>query len=201
MSQKQTRVVLKKFLGDRIKRLATDRGISLSSLEVQSGYSLGMITRWTNADEDENFEIFSKLATIADILGVSVGELLGVEDPKSKAPYVEKPKLISRITVATEEKRLQWMETNWELLDELPLKQPQESEERTLAGRWSAECGRLRFLLVTYCDDPDDVEEPMSFQLYAVAGHGIPAQPIEGETSELRTLYMEIQLQAAYDYL
>lgn len=199
MAQRQA--VYKKALGERIKRLAAKRNIPLSKLELRANYSAGMFTRWTNADDDENFEIFSKLATIASILGVSVDELLGVGEPKENAPNVGESDLISRIVDLTETKKLQWMETDWKIVEELSTKPLLEPEERTPAGAWSVERGRLRFVLVAYCDDLDDEDEPMGLRMYALAGHGIPPQPIQAETTALQALYMMIQLQAAYQSL
>lgn len=194
-------VVLKKALGERIKRLAAKRNIPLSKLEARAGYSLGMVTRWTNAEDDENFDIFSKLATIASNLGVSVDELLGVGEPKENAPNVGESDLISCIVDSTEAKKLQWMEIDWKIVEELPTKPLLEPEERTPTGAWSVERGRLRFVLVAYCDDLDDEDEPMGLRMYALAGHGIPPQPIQAETTALQALYMMIQLQAAYQSL
>lgn len=192
----QKLIILKKVLGERIKRLAGEKNISLSSIETQAGYSLGMFTRWTNASENENFEIFSKLTTIASILEVSIDELLGVSGPRAEAPRSEN--LLFSMTASTKEAVLRWVETDWKTAKELP--QP-ESEEYAPAGAWSAERGRLRFLLAAYCNDLDDAEEPMNLRLYALAGHGIPPQPIQGETAALQALYIAIQLQAAHQSL
>lgn len=189
-------IILKKDLGERIKRLAGEKNISLSSIEAQAGYSLGMLTRWTNASENENFEIFSKLVTIASILGVSVDELLGVSEPQAGVNRSEN--LLLRMTTSTKGAALQWAETDWKTAEELSQQEP---EEHALAGAWSAERERLRFLLAAYCDDLDDVEEPMNLRLYALAGHGIPPQLIQGETTLLQALYIAIQLQAAHQSL
>lgn len=199
MAQRQ--VVYKKALGERIKRLAAKRNIPLSRLESQVGYSLGMFTRWTNAEDDENFEIFSKLAKIAGILGVTVDELLGLGESKEDNSRAGRADLISCILDSTEAKKLQWMEIDWKIVEELPTKPFLEPEERTPTGAWSVERGRLRFVLVAYCDDLDDEDEPMGLRMYALAGHGIPPQPIQAETTALQALYMMIQLQAAYQSL
>lgn len=192
----QKLIILKKVLGERIKRLAGEKNISLSSIETQAGYSLGMFTRWTNASESENFEIFSKLATIASILEVSIDELLGVAGPRAEVSHLEN--LLFSMTVSTREATLRWVETDWKNTGELP--QPG-TEDHALASAWSAERGRIRFLLAAYCDDLDDAEEPMNLRLYALAGHGIPPQPIQGETAALQALYIAIQLQAAHQSL
>lgn len=189
----EKRIVLKKTLGERIKRLAGEKNIPLSQIEVHAGYSQGMLTRWANASEDENFEIFTKLVIIAGILGISVDELLGVAGPRVGVSHMED--LLPCMTSSTREAALQWEETDWKTAGELP--QP-ESEDRALAGAWQAERGRLWFLLTAYCDDLDDLNEPMGFRLYALAGHGIPPQPIPGETAALQALYVAIQLQAAH---
>lgn len=192
MAQKLT--ILKRELGERVKRLSGEKNISLSALETQVGYSLGMITRWTNASDDENFEIFSKLATIASILEVSVDELLGVAESKTRASLTEEANLISCMTASTRASKLKWAETDWKSIE--GLSQLSEPEEHTLIGLWSAERERLRFFLAAYCDDLDDEEEPMYFRLYALAGHGVLPQPIQVETTALQALYMSIQLQA-----
>lgn len=192
----QKLIILKKALGERIKRLAGERNIPLSSIETQAGYSLGMLTRWANASETENFEIFSKLVTIASILGVSTDELLGVSGSQAGVNHSEN--FFLSMIASTKRAALQWVETDWKTAEELSQQEP---EERAPAGAWSAERGRLRFLLVAYCDDLDDVEEAMNLRLYTLAGHGIPPQLIQSETAPLQALYVAIQLQAAHQSL
>lgn len=184
-------LILKKNLGERVKRRAAEKNISLSVLESQVGYSSGMFTRWANAPENENFEIFSKLATIASILGLSIDELLGVSLPSPQAARSQD--LISCMTASTRTAKLQWAETDWKNAEELP--QFPAPEEHVPALLWSAERGQIHFLLASYCDDLDDEKEPMSLRLYALAGHGIPPQPIQAESAALQALYMAIQLQ------
>lgn len=192
-------VILKKTLGERIKRLAGEKNISLSFLESQAGYSAGMITRWNNVSEKENFEIFSKLATIAVILDVSIDELLGMKEFCGKTVVPQEANLISCMTTSTKAAKLHWVETDWKSAEELP--RLSASEEHASAISWLAERGRIQFLLTSYCDDLDDEKEPMSLQLYVLAGHGILPQLIQAESAALHALYMAIQIQAVQQSL
>lgn len=192
--------VSKKALGERIKKLAAEKNISLSAIETQAGYSLGTFTRWTNVPVDEDFSIFSKLATIAKILEVTIDELLGLSGTQVFQP--EKMDFTPSLIVSTQENKLLWKEMRCSIPLELSLKQSKAPDgEWALAGVWSAECGRLRFLLASYCDDLDDMDEPLELGLYAAAGHNIPLLPIPTEASALQSLYVTILLQAAHQLL
>lgn len=192
-------VVQKKALGERIKQLAAERGLSLSGIESTVGYSLGMITRWTNASNEEEFGIFSKLATMASLLSVSTDELLGLPAVHSGAERADKAGILSCMIDLTRQEKLDWTPVDWKAQENLPYRPLLETDGNYMLARaWTVTREQIRFLLASFSDDPDDTTEPMEFRLYALAGHGIPPSPVQAGIPELQSLYIAILLQSAH---
>ena len=63
------------MLYDKILRLSSQKGISISQLERDSGLSKGAISKWKNSDPS-----FSNLNAVAKILGVTVDDLADGKD-------------------------------------------------------------------------------------------------------------------------
>ena len=194
--------ILKKTVGERIKELAKEKGISLSQLETQVGYSLGMITRWCNANPNEEFGVYSKLSAIACVLDTSTDGILGLTRPQVRDARQIDDDLVSCIELSTRKKKLTWTEVDWETAANSSFKHFLEAKgERTLACAWSAERTRIQFLLAAFCDDLDDADEPMELRLYAAGGHGIMPSFLQADVATLQALYLTIQLHSAHQSL
>ena len=70
------RIIYKKALAEQIKRLCVKKGISITSLESEVGYSQGMISRWMSADEKEDFNVLTKLSARQEIISVQQSKSL-----------------------------------------------------------------------------------------------------------------------------
>lgn len=57
----------------RIKALAAERGLTITEVERRSGLKPGTIRRW-----DKHHPLAGNLASVADVLGTTVEELLRV---------------------------------------------------------------------------------------------------------------------------
>lgn len=188
-------MVLKSDLAAKIKQLCSDKGISLSTLEREAGYSLGMISRWAASSED--FNVFTKLLYIADRLDVTVDELLGRQKIPSQAGRVPETPL-EPLLEATCSSTLPWTGVS---PAGLPggAQFPCAESGRPLCGVWWCAYRGLHLALCAYCDDPDDPLEPMDLALYATPGHGIPPGPVPvPDGAALQTLYTQVLLQLAF---
>lgn len=76
----------------RIKDLASLRGISLAELERQTQLSSGSITKW-----DKSSPSADKLNKIADFFGVSVDYLLGRTDNQTNTDNIQVDKRAAQI--------------------------------------------------------------------------------------------------------
>lgn len=68
-------MIKKNDFAARIKQYCTQKGLSISELEKNVGYSAGMISRWSGTRED--FGILTKLVAMADFLELSLDEMVG----------------------------------------------------------------------------------------------------------------------------
>lgn len=195
--------IYKKKLAQDIKRICQKKNISIPSLETAVGYSPGMISRWASSSATEDFNVLSKLVTMASILDVSVDSLLGIHKNTASLDQPENPDVFSTLTAATVNGNLVW-----NVLDtqntQLPFgSQFLDSEnDRMIAEIWYTEQTKVYFLLVSYCDDLADFNEPLELVLYAFVGHGIAPLPIRTtDPRYLHTLYAYIQFMAASESL
>lgn len=67
----------KLLIYDRIKEICNDKGVSPSSVEKKAGLGNGAITKWNSVSPN-----VKNLKAVADILGVSVDELLDCPNEK-----------------------------------------------------------------------------------------------------------------------
>ena len=192
-------IIHKKKLAQDIKRICQKKEISIPALEAAVGYSPGMISRWASSSDDEDFNVLSKLVTMANILEVSVDNLLGVQKDKETISQTENSDIFSILTQATVSGRLVW-----NVLDpqknQLPFgyQLPDSESSRIVAKAWYTVQENVTFTLVSYCDDMADFNEPLELVLYGFVGHGIaPLQLHAPEPKFLHTLYAYIQFIAA----
>lgn len=73
----QQTVIYKRALAERIRHLCVEKGISITSIEREVGYSQGMISRWMSAGIGEDFSVLTKLSAMADRFGITMDELFG----------------------------------------------------------------------------------------------------------------------------
>lgn len=66
------------MIGTNIARLSKEKGLSIAALEKAAGLGNGVIRRW-----DEYSPRSDKLKAVADVLGVTVDELLREEGEKA----------------------------------------------------------------------------------------------------------------------
>lgn len=197
MTEKKT--IYKRKLAQDIKSICQKKDISIPNLETAVGYSPGMISRWASSSADEDFNVLSKLVTMANILDVSVDTLLGI--PKNADPlvYSENSDIFSTLTEATVNGNL-----IWNMLDsqnnQLPFSNQilNSESDRVIAEKWYTTQEKVSFILVSYCDDLADFNEPLELVLYGFVGHGIALLPLRSTNPKsLHTLYAYIQFIAA----
>lgn len=185
------RVIEKGALGTRIRDMAQRKNILLSTLERQAGYSVGMISRWVTAGT-EDFNVLAKLVTMADLLDVSMDELVGREFKLAQADepgpnHSSSP--LPHLLAATRSGALKWKFSFVE--DVLPPTLLQE-HSRALYGGWQVRVNNLKFLLAVFCDDFQDDDEVMELSLYCLPGHQLPpsaiSSPCVDDLAELYTL-------------
>lgn len=198
----QQKIIYKKALAEQIRRLCVKKGISITSLESEVGYSQGMISRWMSADKNEDFNVLTKLSAMADRFGISMDELLErvqVEPPPEPCEF---PDLASCLIKASECGKLKWYVLNGNSKSKTLFEQiPAHESGRSPADMWMAEQDRMVFLLVSWCDDIDNASEPIEFELYGFVEHGIPPYAIKAEKKGLETLYTHLRIQRAYQSL
>ncbi len=74
-------------LGNRIRELRAEKGVTLTELEDSTGLSTSAVSQYENGNRKPKIETWQKLA---DYFGVSVGYLQGIEakaEPKSELEH------------------------------------------------------------------------------------------------------------------
>lgn len=188
--------IRKKDLANRIKYFCGLKGISIAEAERKCGYSVGMISsRWASSPED--FGVLSKLSILAELLGVSIDELLGLkeESPQKSVPAANTGP-VELLLLGTVQGIIQWKKLGLDECEELqisPLKFPNSKNGRLFAEAWWNNNENMNFLLASFCDDQGDLSEPMELELFSVVGHGLPiCQTANVSQSALQQLYVQI---------
>lgn len=189
-------VIQKGILGEAIRDFAAARDISISSLEKNAGYSPGMVSRWIAAGT-EDYSSLSKLVTLADLLNVSLDDL--VSRKREALPKDGPSDPVSRLEAETLAGQLVWW--GWQPDNGLspagPI--PNHKSDRLCCGGWQTQRDNLDFLLVLFCDDIDDDDEPMEIELYCTPGHKLPLFPVpDTSPAALSNLYTQILLSDAF---
>ena len=190
-------MIKKKMLAAKLKRLATEKNISIAAMERYAHCSQGLVSRWAASDGEE-FGILSKLAAMADYLGVPLSELLE-QDNQEQSRTINSADPIQRLLELTLSGMAIWakLEAENELqldLEDLP---PSKSGRMFSEGWWLLMDG-CYFVLAAYCDDQSDLLEPIEFSIYCVLSHGIPIYPLpETNPANLQTLYIQLRIQRA----
>lgn len=183
-------IIQKGVLGETIRGFAAAKDISISNLEKKSGYSSGMISRWIAAGA-EDYSSLSKLVTLADLLDVSLDEL--VRRQRETAPKGGPGDPVLRLMDETRSEQLLWWE--WRPNDGLlPTGlAPSHESGRPCCGGWQTQRDSLKFLLALFSDDIDDEDEPVELNLYCTPGHRLPLLPIPNASPDaLSNLYTQI---------
>lgn len=201
MAQKST--IYKKEFAQHIKRLCQEKGYTVNSVEAEAGYSPGMISRWGAAGDSEDFNVLSKLVTMANILEVSVDELLGLPKTREVLPQDKDTGFFSNLAKATMDNHLIWNELDSGKKRLLFGNQLSDSNRgRMIAKIWYAMQGEISFALVAYCDDLADFSEPLELEMYILAGHGIAPLSLQtGSLEALHALYACIQCKDVFQSL
>ena len=195
-----TKVIKKSDLAERLKQKCDQKHISISDLERHSGYSPGMLSRWSATTED--FNVLTKLVAMADYLDVSLDELLGRETSAPEMScVVEFPSFdVARCLLnETMSQRLIWENA---FCDGSPLSEeqiPDSADGRTLVSASRVRCEELVFILACYCDDLEDNHESVELALFCTAGHGLPIQKIDtADETVLPTLYIQLRMRQIF---
>ncbi len=185
-------VIQKYQLAQTIKQLAAERKIPVSSLEQRANYSPGTFSRWSSIDSGE-FNVLTKLSAIADILGVTIDQLLDRSPSPAEAassPPSANPALC--LLEATKIANITWSSEPPSSAEEMEVS----PNGRPLAEVWKTRQSGIDFLLMVYCDDPDDDSEPMEFALYSAVRHGIPPLQVPaGDIRVFQQLYSQVRVQ------
>jgi len=160
-------------VADSVKRLCKKRGIAVSNLEKELGWSNGSINRWSRTNPS-----IEKVFAVAECLGMTLDELLGVKSTKPNVEYLQSD-IGEKILQLTERKKIGWTE-----MDEISLLEFEETDAMRNGyenhGFYRAEWrnGTL-FLLVFYKENTD-----MDIRLYLSVEGG----EAEEEKSEQKIL-------------
>lgn len=189
-------VVQKGALGETIRDFALSKDISISSLERTAGYSPGMISRWIAAGSEDYYSL-SKLVTLADLLEVSLDELVGRQQETPPQNDSNDPALYLKAETCAGQ--LTW--NAWRPDDSPAFADPIPSHksDRPCCGGWWTQRKGLKFLLAAFCDDIDDEDEPLELSLYCTPGHKFPLLPVPDTVSAaLPDLYTQILYASAF---
>lgn len=190
------RVIQKGKVGEKVKARTAELGKSISAVERESGLSPGMVSRWIAAGS-EDYSTLSKLATMADLLEMSLDDLVGRSANVSCSNATEGQ--IDQLRWETYAGRLEWVP--WQSTEDFSadISIPSQNGERPCCGGWWAEREGLKFLLICFCDDMQDENERLDLELYCTPGHNIPLFAVAQSTStELSGLYTQILLKASF---
>lgn len=185
-------IIQKGVLGETVRNFAIEKDISISTLEKKAGYSPGMVSRWIAAGS-EDYCSLSKLVTLADLLDVSLDELVSRQQETVLEGRSHTPVL--RLMDETRSGQLVWWA--WQPKDDGLV--PERESGRPCCGGWQTKRDNLEFFLALFCDDIDDEDELMELTLYCAPGHKLPLFPIPNASlAELSTLYTQILLVDAF---
>ena len=195
-------MILKNELASRIKARAAAIDISISSLEHQAGYSPGMFSRWL-ASEKEDFNVLTKLEKVADILGMTMDELLGRSQKvgtSEKSGNIVSNDPILYLTKATSNRTVTWSKLAAEDELQLQLDQiPTSKHDLSYSSAWWVRTADTYLLLVAYCDDATDLTQSLELSLYCVVGHGLPLAPVLCDDEEsLYSLFGQVCIWQAF---
>ena len=100
--QKRMVKTMKETFGQRFSRLRKQRGLTQEELGERFGISGQAVSKWEN---DASMPDISILPELSDVLGVSLNELLGKEEPAARIVPVEERKntddMVLRVRVDT----------------------------------------------------------------------------------------------------
>lgn len=190
------RIIQKGVLGEAVRDFATAKNISISSLEKNAGYSPGMISRWIAAGSEDYYSL-SKLVTLADLLDVSLDELVGRQREALSKDSSSDP--VSLLESETRAGQLVWW--GWRPDDGLPPAGPIPTHEsdRPCCGGWRTRRDNLEFFLALFCDDIDDEDELIELNLYCTPGHKLPLFLVpDTSPAALSNLYTQILFSDAF---
>ncbi len=190
-----SQTIRKRVLGERVRDFAAARGIPISVLEKESGFSAGMVSRWIAAG-NEDYNALSKLVNLSDLLRVSLDELVGRQTSDLPATVVNSP--IPQLQSETCSRQLTWFP--WQPDSGFPVTAPLPicKSGRLCCGGWWSEWKELKFILTCFCDDMQDDDEPLELSLHCTPGHKLPLICVtSGPDSALSELYTQILLIAA----
>lgn len=127
-------------MGNRIRELRAEKGVTLTELEDSTGLSTSAVSQYENGNRKPKIETWQKLA---DYFGVSVGYLQGIEDKFDPTSELEHQKahdavwdavgkLIRAASVGTMtyEEAFQELKRYRNKSDELRHKEKQETQQR-----------------------------------------------------------------------
>lgn len=189
-------MIRKNDFAARIKQYCVQKGLSISELEKNVGYSAGMISRWSGTRED--FGILTKLVAMADFLDLSLDEMVGREEKVNAPPQNTETKMqrpVQFLMDQTNAHQLVWEQISCEdgkssFLGPIP----DILEGTDYAGAFWCQCEDIYFVLVRYCDNLEDMNEVMVLTLYCTAGHGFPLVQIPEDATVLHTLYIFLRM-------
>ncbi len=191
-------MVYKKDLAKRIKQLGEEKNITLPELERLAQYSPGIFSRWLSANEAEDFSILTKMAVIANQLDVTLDELILGEGKRFKNddPQYDISSLNGLIKY-TNLNKLIWNRLT--KIDDIGLSDnqlPQNNNGIPIAEKWYVHFDGTYFLVISYCNDIDDLNEDIELLLCGTVGHGMPISVIgTAEKHILKELYNCIRIQ------
>lgn len=190
-------MIRKNDFAARIKQLCAQKGLSISELERASGYSAGMISRWSGTSED--FGFLTKLVAMADFMDLSLDEMVGRggkanASPQSAEPQMRQP--VQFLTNQTSVQRLVWEQVSCvDGKSSLFGPIPDIPGGTSYAGAFWCQYEDLYFVLVQYCDNLEDMNEAMVLALYCTAGHGFPLVQVSEDATALHALYLFIRME------
>lgn len=197
-------MIKKAVLASRIRELAAQQGIAIADLEREAGYSPGMVSRWA-ASGDEDFGALTKLSNVSKRLGVTVDSLLTDKNTEKNSTLETGDSDSTKILLdATIQNRLEWMklEANEEKKVELlELTKLESANGRAFAEAWQSCFEHCEFIVVAFCDDIQDLAEPIEVALFYSIGNNFPMSRADEDSAPLRTLYVTLRAQNALDHI
>ncbi len=160
------------FLVNKIREQCKQRGVSVSQMELDLGFSLGLISRWAKTSPS-----IDKIVEVANYLEISLDELTGRGKKK------ETDRLVRELCEATREGELLWLPYG----KKKPFEYPIESLEELEQAEWR--CFYSRYEEGFFIILQEVVEELESLRLYILANpYGIPI-PHKVDEEELLALW------------